>query len=211
MRIIITILALLFFGCSSENPNENTSMVDFTSEEIPVTEFSSWVNEEATHLEKEKKIGQMKFSIRYNPADYMAMIELRTAEINDSSWKEAISHYTDLDYFKLTIEKENVQGELLKDGIRSPAEYEDRLKYYSFGFQNDIQMVSANDTLACSMCHFERSFDISPTTNFLIAFPKSAESNSDKTIIINDRVFGTGRIKFTFSSKELTNYPKVIL
>jgi hypothetical protein len=203
-------ILLMLGSCSKHVPGTSAEVQDFRETVMQPREFAKWVDNEQHDLKHEKVIGEMKYSIRFNPASYMAMIELKNEDITSEKWSEALSHYSDMEYYKFTIEMPGASGELMQQNLSSSQEYTQRLEYYSFAFANDIKMVCNGDTIPCGLSHFERTFNVAPKTSFLIAFTKQS-SDMERTLIINDRVFGKGRIKFLFTPSDLNNHPKVQL
>ena len=70
-------------------------------------------------------------------------------------------------------------------------------------------MLAGNDTLDCTLFHFERAYDIAPLATFLLGFPKVKSKNSQRTFFFQDKVFNKGIIKFTYTSEELSQIPKL--
>jgi hypothetical protein len=136
---------------------------------------------------------------------------VRSEEIPGPVYKEHIAETSALEYYDLRIEVENGQEELLKHNLASAEQYDKRVKYYSFGLQNDVFLVNGADTLPCVMTHFERAFDIAPYATFQLAFPKQKDSTSDKIIIVHDKIFEKGILKFLFHEKDIEHLPKLKL
>src|SRR5438105_2151917 len=72
------------------------------------------------------------------------------------------TYYSEMTYFNLKIELTNGQGEILKYNLASPQQYDSRIKYISFGMQNDIFIVQNSDTLRPGLYQFERIFEVAP-------------------------------------------------
>ncbi|MFI5136686.1 MAG: hypothetical protein ACHQIM_02585 [Sphingobacteriales bacterium] len=178
-------------------------------EELSPSGYVSWVKNPESGLFRTKKIDNMIFSVLCQPSDYLICQEERSDIISGDTYKEKLSGYSDLNYFDLKIESEGGQGELLKQNLNDGAEYDTRVKYFSFGIQKDIQMVLGGDTIPCAMAHFERAFDATPYLSIQIAFPKQKETTSDEVIIFHDRIFGKGILKFVFDKNILSHLPKL--
>lgn len=98
----------------------------------------------------------------------------------------------------------------MKYDLGSGADYKGRVEYYAFKFEKDIIMVTGNDTIPCSIFHFERTFDVAPYSSFLLGFKIPVkDKRKDRTIIIDDQIFNKGTVKFLFSEKRISTLPKL--
>jgi len=180
------------------------------AELMPVKDYVQWVQNTGNGFRKEKTIKDLTFSAQFKPYEYIVCLEEKQHELADSIVKKRVSELKDMQYYDLRISLNNAQSELLKHDLSSAQQYQERVNYFAFGMQRDIQLVEGTDTLPCAMYHFERSFDVSPVSVFLLGFPiRNGETPEDKTLLVYDRIFNTGLIKFTFSKKELKNLPKL--
>ena len=116
-----------------------------------------------------------------------------------------------MQYYDLKIELKDGQGEFLKYKLASSNEdYEKRVKYCAFDMQKDIKLLAGNDSMPCTLFHFERAYDLAPYGIFLLGFPLSKiGSDKEAAIVIQDKLFNKGILKFTFSESELKNLPKL--
>lgn len=191
-------------GSEIKTQNEN-------KQELLSAEYMQWVQNKKNGLKKEKLIDDISFSIQYKPLQYIVCIEEKQKEIHENVLKSKIEELNDMEYYDLKIMLKSAQGELLKHQISSATEYDQRVKHYAFEMQNEIKLVEDNDTIPCSLFHFERAYDAAPYCKFLLGFSKNKEQNSinEKTLIFQDKIFHKGIIKFTFNRKELNNIPKL--
>jgi hypothetical protein len=102
----------------------------------------------------------------------------------------------------------NGRQEFLKYEVDSST-YEERVKYYSFEFKNDITLSGNNSTeLKISDYHFERDFGLSPkgTISLSVILPKNL-----KTLVLkfNDQIYGDGVNTIDFDLKEINALPKL--
>lgn len=177
---------------------------------LPVKNYVQWVQNTGNGFRKEKTIKDLTFSAQFKPYEYIVCLEEKRHELADSIVRKRVSELKDMQYYELRISSNKAGGELLKRELSSAQQYQERVNYFAFGMQRDIQLVEGTDTLPCVMYHFERSFDVSPESVFLLGFPiRNGETQEDKTLLVYDRTFNTGLIKFTFSKKALKNLPKL--
>ena len=110
-------------------------------------------------------------------------------------------------FFDVRITHENQKGDLLKALSTDHASYEEILKYCAFGIEKDFKLVSNNgDTIPCSYCHFERTYGLSPGLSFQTAFKRPAGNFDDVTVILDDKIFDHGNVKFYFTQDALKHH-----
>lgn len=153
-----------------------------------------------------KTIGDVTYNLIYKPADYVMLMENKN--LNKELFDSIKGDYRKMEYYTLELVISNFNDEILKYKTGSPEEYNQKVDYYSFRFQQDVFEVIEKDTLRCMSYHFERNYGISPKIRFNLAFAASV-SEADRTVYINDRYLGTGPVKMTFSKKDLDNLPEL--
>lgn len=214
-NIIYTILStvLVFLACSETaktSKEKNKIKTDFTKQQYAPDEYVKWVQGEEYPLNKEKQIDELIFSVQYKPHEYIICQEERTNEIPDSILKQKISEIEDMEYYDLKIELENGTQELLKYGLTETGQYDDRVKYFAFSMQKDIQLVlDGKDSIPCGLYHFERAYDVVPFVKVMLGFPTTDKKISERTLVFHDKVFNKGIIKFQFTKEELQNVPQL--
>jgi hypothetical protein len=207
-------------ACTENKVNENTDSEKTEEQGLPDVkiarlqlepgEYVRWMQGPENGLKKEKIIDDMIFTVQYKPVEYIICVEERQAQLKGSLVKQRASELSDMQYYDLKITVKNGEGELLKHNLASAGQYNQRANYFAFNMQNDIQLIEGNDTLPCSLFHFERAYDITPSAVFLLGFPVTVHSSEqDKTFIIFDRIFNKGLIKFTYSINKIKNLPRL--
>ncbi|MGQ0829856.1 MAG: hypothetical protein ACT4ON_15825 [Bacteroidota bacterium] len=174
-------------------------------------DYVAWVQDMENGFKKEKTIDDLTFSVQYKPYEYIVFMEEKKDELPDTLVKRKMEQINDMQYYNLKITLNESAGELLKYKLTSQQQYQQRVSYFSFDMQNDVQLVNGNDTLPCILYHFERAYDIAPSGTFVLGFPlsKNESQEEEKTLLVYDRTFHKGLIKFTFRKKELRNLPKL--
>src|ERR1035437_2351097 len=212
-KLLFIIMYLGFFSCTNkDNMHERQEGKDAAAKNdetklLAPDEFVRWVKDEDHGLKKEKKIGDIVFSAQYKPVEYVICMEERSTHISDSVVKRKKSELGDMLYLDFKIALEKGEGELLKYKLSSMAEYGDRVNYFSFKMQNDIFLVDGNDTISCTLFHFERAYDAVPYSTFVLGFPNNNKAGN-KTLIYHDNIFKKGIIKLEFENNNLKAVPK---
>ncbi|MBK8705978.1 MAG: hypothetical protein IPN33_22105 [Saprospiraceae bacterium] len=220
---LISLLCFIFFLCACSNSDSNQGLSDDNVAEVEngyvpsgkaklldAEDYVEWIQDPGNGFRKEKTIADLTFSAQFKPFEYIVCLEEKKNEIADSVVRRKVSELNGMQYYDLKISLNASGRELLKHELTSTQQYQERVNYFAFGMQNDIQLIDGPDTLACELYHFERSYDASPATVILLGFPVSKHNTSgDKTLLLYDRTFNSGLLKFTFSKKELKNLPKL--
>lgn len=187
----------------------DNNVVERVNQKLPPVEYVRWVEDEKNGLKREKTLGDMIFSAQYKPESYIVCEEERKESIADTVLKKKLKELTDMQYYDLKIEIKDGQGELLKYGLTSTEQYQERINYFSFGMQKDIQLVDGNDTLPCLLYHYERVYDVAPYGTFILGFAKGKNDNAGKTLLLFDKGFNKGIVKFYFEGKDIKYLPQL--
>jgi hypothetical protein len=215
LKNIIPVIVFFAFSCNA--PEEKRSALIHSSmelenvnEEMPIADFISWAGNIDNELTKSKEFSEINYRLSFMPAQSLAYIELRGQEYTMEQFNAACKHYDGMSYFNLRIELPAGSGELLKHGLESPNQYNDRLNYMSFKMQNDIYLVQGQDTLLPGLFHYERIFEAGSYATVMLAFD-DAKFNKEKdfTIVYDDHLFNKGYIKYTYYSKQLIDLPNI--
>ena len=204
----MAILAGLIFigGCSSV-------------ESLQPDQYVRWVENEENGLRTSKSIGNFNFTLQYKPIEYVVVKEEREPRLKKEVLKRRKEELKGMQYFTLKMESKDGRTEALKNGITEPNEYYSRLEYFTTWVNADIKLVEGKDTLPCVLSHFERNYGLAPFNNLVIAFDLEDEDSilhastpgveKDKLIIFNDRVLGSGPLKFRIKQSSINNIPKL--
>lgn len=199
MRVVIFSIAIFFLngvsGCSESR--------------LSPDKYIGYVDNKENGLVIERTFDGVQFQAQYRPADYLASVDLlRNPAL---AYGEVIKEIDSLQYFCFRIGNESHSDDVLKRNITTGEEYIKRLEYLAFAARNDFMLVSGNDSLRCSLYHFERSHNLAPYHTIIMAFPAIKRSDLGRTLSYNDQLFGSGRINFHFASETVSKIPKLII
>lgn len=90
--------------------------------------------------------------------------------------------------FLLKMELVNSKEDVLKFGLNTPEEHQERLSYYFKDFKRDIFLVTDEDTLTCIDAHIERTYMDAPKRNFILNFHLEKDQEIQK-LLIADQVY----------------------
>jgi hypothetical protein len=196
-------------GSSGSGYSSSNNSPDLANEKLSPVNYVKWVEDAQNGLNKEKQIGEMIYSAQYKPYNYVICEQERQPTIADSTVRKDMSQLGNMQYFNLKISLGGGQGELLKYNLSSREEYDGRVNYFAFGMQKDIELVDGSDTLPCLLYHYERIYDVAPSATFLLGFAPGKSSKSDRTLILFDKGFKKGIIKFYFEAKAINILPQL--
>lgn len=173
--------------------------------------YIKWVENEDNGLRKEKTIGDIEYILQYKPYSYIALYELKNTITTSDAVNKRIEELSGMSYFNLRM-KHTKGGDIVKYNTTTPEEFFARSSYFSFDMQYDIFMVANNDTLPCALFHEVKNYGIAPFVDFVIGFEDNSEETIyDKELIIQDRVFDNGLIKFQLTANSLKDIPSLKL
>lgn len=231
--IFIFILGIIFSGCQMDGMKNNDAGESaqgflpgiFTSgskqpEYKEPMDYAAWVQDTLNGLFVDRIVDGVGYSVQYKPISYVMLQDLGLEGVKKHKMDSLYSNYSGYQYITLKIKNLSSNKELLKFRVSSEQEYQNRIYYCSFNIPQDIILVSGNDTLTCVTHLFERVYGIAPEATFLFAFDMPEEERialktkkdfnyEDKTIILRDRLFQNGIIKFTISKEALNNMPEL--
>lgn|GEM_PF-897290 len=223
----LVVSAALLFSCGADksengisydgrNKANNASKNQLSFEYEPIvfeqaatpSEFVAYIKT-AEHLNKTKTIGDVQYQITHLPKEYMASNEIRDDNVAQSVFDSIRNTYDGVEYYMIKIEVPGAGMELAKINLSYQAEYEERIKYLSFDMQNNLKAITDDSSeINCTVYHFERTYNITPYSTFLIGFPdEKLKSSKFRTVVLNDNLFNNGLIKFKLSLDQLLNTP----
>lgn len=187
-------------------------------------EYVKWVEDVGNELVVKKIIGDYVFALQYKPLDYSVLKAERNLNISKQELNSKTTEIEGLQYFTFQISTKEGNGELLKSGISGKdekVEYEKRIDYFSSKMQNDIKLIDGQDTLPCVLFHFERTYNLTPYSNFNLGFEYGSEEKSSgatrapltyksKRLLYNDHAFNVGAVELMIKEENLNKIPNLI-
>jgi len=197
MKINNFYIALLLILCSCTKERQKL---------IP-SEYVRWINNSENGLVIKKNIGEYEYTLKYQPVDYMIANEFRTDEIDPGAYEMRKKEMEGAQYYSLRIKQKDSNADVMLAGISSSSDYYAMDTYLAYGFKDDIKMVQ-DDTSSCTLYHFVNTHGLTPHVEIVFGFDKP-ENGQDRTIVINERVFGAGTLKFSFTENVLSQVPEL--
>ena len=181
---------------------------DATGEMLEAADYVRWMKDPDNGFRNEKTIDNLRFSVQYKTPEYITCMEQHGRACSDALVRKNTAELSGMQYYDLRIVLNDGGNELLKYNLSSAEQYNERVNYFAFGMQHDIQLIDGHDTLPCLLYHFERAYDVTPSATLVLGFLQK-QPEGDKTLLVDDRTFNKGLLKFRFSAAELNNKPKL--
>lgn len=214
--VLLLAICLMGYSCSEKTVmQENTELLSLPSEinyaetTLSPAEYIGWFKGNENHLRKVQLVNGIQYTLEYRSPELLALLQQQNENITKTELDSVMKDFSDLMQFRLLIEVPGSGQEFLKHNLSVDSDYEGRVKYYAFDMQKDVFLTTQNgDSIPCAMYHFERTYNVSPASVFLLGF---AGVNKDEKIEISlfDRAIGKDKIRFVFDPKELKNIPQL--
>jgi hypothetical protein len=177
------------------------------SSSLSPSEYVKWVTDEGNGLLKTKNIEEISIKAQYKPLSYIIANELRTNDINAKDYKTREKELEGMQYYNLVLDITDARN-ILNYKVSDMGGQQARIQYLSFGMQQHIYLEEDGKELPCKLFHFERNYNITKERTFLLAFEQNKNTKTtDKTLVINSPVLGTGPIKVKFLAKDIAQLP----
>lgn len=194
MRLLLMfILALLpmLFAC---NQNE------LSSEEL----MQYVMNPDHGLIKREERNGTV-LEVYYKPSSLV--VRQQNLDERDSSRKNhAESQLGKLDYFVLRLQRD---GREIENGYAGdPNTFNDVINYLAYSISEDIKLIHGRDTIPVADIAYGRSFGAAKKTDLLVVFDSDLRNkDGSASVVLSDRLFGTGITQFSFDLSDLKNIP----
>lgn len=190
----------VFVSCTSTSNEDNVKV-------LPPADYVNWVKNPSNGLVKSSQVGKVLYELTYTPKEYVVANEIRSNSISSEELDNRVSELGNQQYYNLKIKSLN-SSDVMQTNITSRDEYDARINYYSFDFQNDIVLVAGMDTISCNMCHFVRSHGVAPYVDFILSFDEYKESK-DNQILLFDRQIAKDVVSFKYQASDFKNLPQI--
>ncbi|MFN3402660.1 MAG: hypothetical protein ACK40G_01105 [Cytophagaceae bacterium] len=203
MKHYLLFILILFSSCKS----------DFTSEK----QMHAWINNPENGIIKSKTIGDLSYTIKYLPPEFLAFNELKRSEKTSQAYIDSlILYYNGSLTFLLTIEvKDAPNGNSpLTMNINNYAEYKDRIEKLNFELDDFLTLVVNEKNFKPLVWTLENTYNIGNKSNLFIVFGDNVNgenllNNQNLELVFNDELFMTGINKFNFDTEKMKNIPSI--
>lgn len=172
--------------------------------------YVAWVEDPSHGLRVARDAGGYRIEALYTPPEYVVLRERRLAPPTAAQLAARKTELGNLQYVTLRIGARSGQ-DVLVAGAGSNEEYFARLDYALAAMQSDLHLRDGDgNTSACVLYHFERTYGIAPHATFVLGFePGRTGSDADRTLVLDDRVLGFGRVELPIRGRDLRRVPRL--
>jgi hypothetical protein len=194
---VIVIIAILFLGSCRKAA-------------LSPSQYVSYIKDPSNGFIITKDLHNYDFKAFYQPEEYVTLKEFRNAKLSKEEFLKVRKNFANQWSFDLCLQNNDSN----KIQLNKPDSLNNkRLDYFSFNINQDVFLIINEDTLKCSLHHYERNFGISPEEHFLFAFAKNKtvalpEINKME-LLYYDKILGVGNLSFEFDIKKLLKNPSI--
>lgn len=193
----IILICILLSGCSQG--------------QLHPADYVKWVENEDNGLRKSKTMGDYTLTLQYKPIDYVVLLEEKTEDISSGVLKDRARQLDQMQYYNFRLQS-GIPGANVSDIAMIDNDHATVVNYLTFGIQENIYLVDGNDTLSCKLFQYERTYDLAPYIDFVLAFdlPSNPTQVSDKIFVLEDTQLGIGIVRFQIDKGSLSAIPQLI-
>ena len=178
LPFVLLLLVFLLNSCSN-----------VLNKELSETDYKKWFSKTKKEITKTETYGDLNLSMQYIPAAVQYLRE----KVHQKDVKPA--DYADYTMFNLDVYTSS--GALLYGQMQEAMNQHEFNYYFSYDFSKQIQAVQGDKTLGCIMYHYSKGIEQGKNLQFMIGFDGLNQSEPFD-IVLNDAVFGNGKIKYHY-------------
>ncbi len=200
MRNHILILLLLFvtFACSND-PKDLKS-------------FYKWINDPDNGLVKSRDIEGIKISVKYLPAEFLALKESSEGNLK-GSYDSLYTLYKQNHTFLLSVsytDDKNVNDPMYKD-LRDYPDYKVRAQAMNFDMNEYVSIKTSSNEYRPVLTSMENTYSLKGQRNIYLVFTdeslkKELQSEKELDFVFEDVFFQTGVNHFVFQQSDLGHF-----
>jgi hypothetical protein len=167
---------------------------------MSVNDFKKYITNVDNGYLNIQTANQINFSVLYSPPQFEALKRLDNYQISKNNVDSIVGYLDDqmIFYFKM---KDEGSKDLLKRNIIENEAYDQRLLYLIGSIKKDFKIINLQDTIQCSLHHYEKGYGINPNVVLTLVFQKPTGNIDGFTFIYDDKLFKSGPVKFNFPGR----------
>jgi hypothetical protein len=176
-----------------------------------------FINDPDNGLIKTKTIEGIKLTVKYLPAEFLALRETRELETkNKGTYDSLLNVYKKSHTFMLSIasQEDTVSNDPMYEGLRDYNEYRERAISMNFNMSDYVSIRTTTQEFAPVLSSMENTYSLRGQRNIYLVFTDesgSGELMRDNQIdfVFNDDIFQTGINHFVFQQENLQRLPAI--
>lgn len=166
-------------------------------------DYAAYVTNPENGLKKTQVIGDFEISALYEPVDFILSKEFSLED--KQGIEQRRTELASFEHFQFRI-KLLEGGNILNHDETMSCNESSRVNHFSFEATGDFMLIAGGDTLPCKLAHYSRNYNLTPTIDLTLSFPKANETN-DLKLIYTDSQFSIGKVKFLFERERIEDTP----
>lgn len=176
---------------------------------LPPAEYTNWVETEENGLVNARQMEDIVFTVHYLSKEEMALRETG-GDTTGGAWQAAMDAKGNMQYYKLVFRLAEGNQDVLRYDLRDETEYFSRSNYLAFGIEKDVYLLCGDERLPCRLHQFTPMYGIAPQAEVVFAFDETdPEHTKNRTLVIEDQLFGSGILQFEFTAENIKNIPTI--
>ena len=151
-------------------------------EKLAPDQYIIWIQDYDNGLHVKREYADFVFDVQFQPQDFFKLTAAQPEPAGDGS--------VAMQYYLLRISCKDPSMDPVRYGVNNVSEWQQRLYYYSYLFQNDLFLEEDGVKYPCVLFHFEQS-DISNSRVFTLGFETSARGADRSRLLIESEQFGS--------------------
>jgi hypothetical protein len=170
---------------------------------MEIDAYVHYVRSYENGLHVRNKVDDFLFDVQYQPDDYVRLMRAGTKE-NYRKTLETNNEIQNLQYYVVNISvASNPQLDILDYNAQNLPDKQKRSYYFSYLFQNDIELEEGGKRYPCLLFHFERPADGKNSKTFVVGFDKGDIESTEAKLIINSSYLGSLPVKIKISKENI--------
>lgn len=176
---------------------------------MPPAEYIRYLSSAESGLSISKQHRDLVFRARLQPPELLTLINSgethASAEAFGAGYKEYAGQMN-----VIFLISDAGGHHLVKETVFDPVRYGQLLSYANTALQNDFELqLSDGSLIPCSMVHIEPANAVEPVIRVTLSFHHLPENPGDYTLVFNDNLFNTGKLKFLYRRNLFDQLPKL--
>lgn len=172
-------------------------------------ELKKYILDESNGVHQMRSRGETNVEVLYKPSA-LAWAEELEFDRGEGEHNPMVERRDSLSYFMIRFSSggNEIENQFISDKDKFSAV----VNYLSFELARDVSLVTKGDTIEALDVIYARTFGSSGGTDVMAIFDGDVQKkNEDVTLVLNDRVLGTGLSLFTFEKSDLSKIPDLTL
>lgn len=177
-------------------------IVGACSGELAPKEYIEWIRNPENGLHKQKQVGDFMFDVQYKPQAYLLLQQKQGQIPKKAQFDQEMHELANTASFELKLGAVDGKTDLLRYKTTNQAEYDQKVYYYSFKFQESIYLEQGDQKFPCAAYHFERAYNLKNNRSFILGFD-GVDTTQPMRLVIDADVLHTGPVKLSFDASKI--------